>query len=271
MGSGPSASGKLFSVQTNGANIWIKNLHDSDIQVVADKKYGPDVVRVGQDQIKKSDMLTKSVSTEDRDNLIVDSKNKDHTWAYRFQAQPVDDPWLVKPEIITMWYVAGETYWTHRCPRIEVIQPYASLAEMLKTLAYKPEILRTGKVQESTYMKAKPASLELTFRANGHDCTDALIVSAHNRSSQTLSFEIPKGAVLQPTNRRDQNLVVKVSVHIEVGPGLTEEKRVHALCGNHNKHSPHCSMTPTNFVMAHDLLTSQTSLWSFTAKFELEA
>lgn len=126
MGSGPSASGELFSVQTNGDEIWIQNSYKTDIQVVADRMYGPDVERKGAERIRKSAMLTKSVGTEDRDNLIVDSRNENHTWVYRFQTHPVVAPsrgnkW--KPEVITMRYVAGETYWTHPCPRIEVTQP----------------------------------------------------------------------------------------------------------------------------------------------------
>jgi len=111
MGSGPSVSGDLFWVQTNGNKTWVKNTSSGDLLVrtsrFIDDKFERDL-RV--DRVVEGRTLEGEAYTD----VIDDQKNASQTISYKIEARKRDDHAI--RETITVKYKLDEKYFGYRAP-----------------------------------------------------------------------------------------------------------------------------------------------------------
>lgn len=114
----------MLCVQTNGDNLWFTNRSKAEDMVLVCYRYqgGQPTDRIGVERIKKNTLLTKTDCC--RMDVLDDQANQDGKIQYKFMAWPEDPKNLGKalggwkPEVVTMEYKKGETYYGHKCPRM---------------------------------------------------------------------------------------------------------------------------------------------------------
>jgi len=111
MGSGPSASGELFWVQTNGETTWVKNTSSGDLILrtsrFIDDKFERDL---------RVDKLVdgRTMEGEAYTDVVDDGKNASQTISYKIEARKFDDHAI--RETITIKYKVDEKYYGYRAP-----------------------------------------------------------------------------------------------------------------------------------------------------------
>lgn len=118
MGSGPSAEAWFLRLQTNGDVIWLTNKQPERVNVVCYRYKGGQVTaKMGDEWVDGRKTLAKP---ECRLDVIEDAANRDGKIQYKFMIWPEDRQASdgYRPEIITMEYKQGHTYWKHKAPHI---------------------------------------------------------------------------------------------------------------------------------------------------------
>jgi hypothetical protein len=108
---------------------------------------------------------------------------------------------------------------------------------------------------------------EIKVDSRGHNNPGALDVTLTNHGLKRVRFEIPDGALFEPSDRKDQNLIVKGGKSGFVEPGQTVDFKLFAFCGNSNKCSPSSEMSLTGFIYVGPL-DDQRTVWSNTDKYK---
>ena len=136
----------------------------------------------------------------------------------------------------------------------------------VKNLSYDPAILEAGLLKHTEFFQEVAQKLEMNFRSNGFNRSDALTMIVYNPGREEVVVAVPAGAVFEPVHAKHcQNLVLKNAATVRVNPGQKKTIGLWALCGNHKASppgggSPGNDFEPTDYVLNCDL-SSQSSVW----------
>jgi len=115
MGNGPSASGEMFWVQTDGNTTKVMNTSSGDLLLRTSRFIDDEFERdLSVDYLVKG---SSPVEGEAYKDVVDDQKNASKTISYKFEARKSDNHAI--RETITVKYKADERYWKIRAPEMK--------------------------------------------------------------------------------------------------------------------------------------------------------